>query len=351
MSGNSFGTIFKITTFGESHGSGLGVIIDGIPAGLAVDQDFLRIELARRRPGQSVVATSRQEEDEAEILSGVYQNRTLGTPVAVLIRNHDCHSKDYAQLMEVYRPGHADYGWDRKFGYRDVRGGGRSSGRETVARVVAGAFAKMFLRTLNVNIQGYAKEIGGITARKFEPDTIENNIVRCADPQAVPLMIEAIMNAKTRGDSTGGVVGCKITGVPAGWGEPVFDKLDACLAHAMLSIGGVKGIEFGNGFEASRLNGSGNNDAPTPNGWSTNRCGGIIGGISTGAEINFCIAIKPTPSISLEQNTINCHNQPVSLRIPGRHDPCIVPRIIPVVEAMTAIVLADAALINNNAKL
>ncbi|MBR2345158.1 MAG: chorismate synthase [Lentisphaeria bacterium] len=351
MSGNSFGTVFKVTTFGESHGAALGVVIDGVPAGLKIDRDFLDAEMARRRPGQSKLATARQESDAVEILSGVLDDVTTGTALAMLIRNSDQHSKDYSALENVFRPGHADYGYFCKYGIRDVRGGGRSSGRETCARVAAGAIAKMFLRELGIDIVAYAAEIGGVKAESFDIDVIEKNPARSPDLQAGELMAAKVAEAAAAGDSVGGVVGCVVTGVPAGWGNPVFDKLDARLAYAMLGLGAVKGIEFGIGFKAAKLSGSENND-PMSEGFEfvTNNAGGILGGISTGEEIYFDLAVKPTPSIAQEQETVNKAGENTQIKITGRHDPCIVPRIIPVVEAMTAIVLADFALLQRCAK-
>ena len=346
MSGSSFGEIFKITTFGESHGAALGVVIDGVPAGLPVDIEFIKQELARRRPGQSALATARQESDAPEILSGVFNGIATGTPLAIIIRNTDQRSHDYSKVEHIFRPGHADYTYNAKYGFRDYRGGGRSSGRETAARVAAGAVAKLFLKTLGIDITAFAAEIGGVKAEKFIKSEIENNPARSPDPDAAPAMIRAVADAAAGKDSTGGKVGCRISGVPAGWGEPVFDKLDALLAHAMLSLGAVKGIEFGAGFGVAGLSGSQNNDQlrPGDNPFVTNRAGGILGGISNGDLIEFTIAVKPTPSIASSQQTINDCGEACDIEITGRHDPCIVPRIIPVVEAMAALVLADCAL-------
>jgi len=353
MSGNTFGRVFQVTTFGESHGVALGAVVDGLPSGIKIDTDFLNREMARRRPGQSAVSTARNESDSVEILSGVFEGISTGTPIAMVIRNSDQHSKDYGNLAEIFRPGHADYGFFAKYGIRDVRGGGRSSGRETAARVAAGAVAKLFLQTLGVKITAYAQEIAGIKAETFDTDEIEKNPARCPDADAAKAMIEAVAQAAAQKDSVGGIVGCQICGVPAGWGEPVFDKLDALLAHAMLSLGAVKGIEFGAGFASAALRGSENNDAlqPGANPFVTNNAGGILGGISNGDEINFRIAVKPTPSISQEQSTIDDSGNACTMEITGRHDPCIVPRIIPVVEAMAALVLADCALLQRTTRL
>lgn len=353
MSGSSFGNIFQISTFGESHGAALGVVIDGVPAGLPIDINFIQSELDRRRPGQSSLTTARKEGDQAEILSGVLNGIATGTPLAIIIRNTDQRSKDYSKLEHTFRPGHADYTYTAKYGIRDVRGGGRSSGRETAARVAAGAVAKLFLQTLGVKITAYAQAIAGIKAETFDIDEIEKNPARCPDPAAAEKMIEAVAAAAAQKDSVGGIVGCQISGVPAGWGEPVFDKLDALLAHAMLSLGAVKGIEFGDGFAAASLRGSENNDPLQPGNapFATNHAGGILGGISNGDEINFRIAVKPTPSISQVQSTIDDSGNACELEITGRHDPCIVPRIVPVVEAMAALVLADCALLQRTTRL
>lgn len=353
MSGNSFGEIFRVTTFGESHGAALGVIIDGVPAGLPVDLEFIKSELARRRPGQSALSTARQESDAPEILSGVFEGVATGTPLAIIIRNTDQRSRDYSNVAHTFRPGHADYTYTAKYGVRDYRGGGRSSGRETAARVAAGAVAKLFLKTLGVNITAFASEIAGIKAEKFIPAEIENNPARSPDPEAAPAMAAAVAAAAAQKDSVGGKVGCRISGVPAGWGEPVFDKLDALLAHAMLSLGAVKGIEFGTGFGVVSLKGSENNDAMRPGEapFVSNNAGGILGGISNGNTIEFSLAVKPTPSIAATQLTIDDEGNSRELNITGRHDPCIVPRIVPVVEAMAALVLADCALRHRCTKL
>ena len=345
MSGNSFGTLFKITTFGESHGAALGVTIDGVPAGIEVTSADIQKELDRRKPGQSKVSTARQEPDQVEILSGVFEGRTTGTALAMLIRNSDQHSRDYSNIANVFRPGHADFGYTSKYGFRDYRGGGRSSGRETAARVAAGAVAKKFLESRGIMARACAVEIAGIPSPVSDWDEVEKNIVRAADREAAEKMAEAIMQIRSQNDSCGGIVYCEINGVPAGLGEPVFDKLDALLAHAMLSLGAVKGITFGDGFEAARQLGSVHNDAYLGDGkWSNNRSGGILGGISNGNVINFTLAVKPTPSISKIQKTVDTNGSMTDLEITGRHDPCIVPRIIPVVEAMAHLVIADCLL-------
>ncbi len=350
MSGNTFGTRFRVTTFGESHGPALGCVIDGVPAGLPVSAEMIRQELDRRRPGQSDVTTQRQESDAVEILSGVFNDVAEGTPLALLIRNGDQRSRDYGPLAEVFRPGHADLGYQKKFGIRDYRGGGRASGRETAARVAAGAVAKAFLHTLGVSVLAWTQEVAGISASAFDAGEIECNPMRSPDAKAAEAMHEAVLAARASGDSVGGIIACTVKGLPAGWGEPVFDKLDALLAHGILSIGAVKGIEFGDGFAAARAKGSTNNDAMTPDGFRSNHAGGVLGGISTGQELFFRTAFKPTPSIGMEQETIDLQGAPRTISIAGRHDPCIVPRAVPVVEAMTALVLADLALLQRCAR-
>ena len=344
MSGSVFGEIFRVATFGESHGPGLGAVVDGVPAGLKIDVEFIQHELDRRRPGQSDLVTPRRENDEVEILSGAFDGVATGTPIALLLRNHTQRSSDYDKLAEIFRPGHADRGFQEKFGLRDYRGGGRSSGRETAARVAAGAIAKLFLRTLGVEIRACTLAIGDLAGSTVVWEQVERNPVRAGDPGLVSAMSEAIRAARSDGDSLGGVVGCRISGVPAGWGEPVFDKLDALLAHALFSIGAVKGVEIGAGFAAAKMRGSENNDQFCDGVYATNHAGGVLGGISTGQEIEFRVAVKPTPSISQPQQALGTDGAQHELVIGGRHDPCVVPRIVPVVEAMAALVLADLAL-------
>jgi chorismate synthase len=348
---NTFGELFRITTFGESHGAALGVVIDGVPAGLEIDTDFLSAEMARRRPGQSDVTTARNEADSPEILSGIFEGKSTGTPLTILIRNSNQHSSDYSNIKDVYRPGHADYTFEKKYGLRDYRGGGRTSGRETCARVAAGAIAKMLLRQYGISVRACTTQIGSVKAEKTDWSCVENNAVRCADPEAAELMHSEIRSAASRCDSVGGMIYCEILGVPAGFGEPVFDKYDALLAHAMLSIGGVKGFEIGRGFGVAEQCGSGNNDGMTPEGFLSNHAGGILGGISNGNVIDFRIAVKPTPSISIPQQTIDKDGNPVEIKIHGRHDPCLVPRVIPVAEAMAALVTADLLLRNKVSRL
>ncbi len=344
MSWNSFGEILRITTFGESHGPALGVVIDGLPAGLSLDKDLIQKDLDRRRPGRSPHSSPRPESDRARILSGVFEGRTTGAPVCFVIENESADPSAYAKIAHLYRPGHADLTYDEKYGRRDWRGGGRSSGRETVARVAAGAIARAMLSAVGVEILGYVREIAGVSIVDFDEGTIETNDLRCPDAKAAEKMAEAIATAKAEGDSVGGVVEVRARNVPPGWGDPVFGKLDARLAAAMMSIGAVKGVEIGDGFELSRMRGSEANDEITPEGFVSNRHGGILGGISSGAEIVVRLAVKPTPSISKEQRTIDRDGRATTVRTKGRHDPCICPRLAPVAEAMTALILADAML-------
>ncbi len=349
MSNNTFGRRFTITTFGESHGPAIGVVLDGVPPMLPITETDIQKELDRRRPGQSSVTTPRSESDSVEILSGVFEGHTTGAPIALLIRNQNQKSGDYDKLKNVFRPGHADYTFFEKFGVRDYRGGGRSSGRETAARVAAGAIAKVYLATLGITITSYTVQVGDIVATERHLSSIESNIVRCADPQAALKMIALIESVKAEGDSIGGVVETVIQGAPVGLGDPVFDKLDAVLSHAVMSIGTVKGIEFGAGFGAARMKGSESNDPFTiRNGkveTTSNHAGGILGGISNGSEIVFRAAIKPPSSISKMQQTVNQSLEPTAIEVLGRHDPCICPRVVPVIEAMTAITFVDAILV------
>jgi len=353
MAGNIFGELFKVITFGESHGPAYGCVIDGCPAGLSLSLEDIARELRRRRPGQGGASTSRGEADEPEILSGVFEGKTLGTPIAIMVRNADCHSADYDNMRDVCRPGHADFGWHAKFGIRDHRGGGRSSGRETLCRVAAGAVAKQFLAASGIQITAWASSLAGIAMPQpgdadFNFDEIEQNPLRAPGKAAAEKALKAIEALRDEGDSAGGAVACLVRGVPPGLGEPVFDKLDARLATAVLSIGATKGIEFGAGFAAAHLRGSENNDTPTS---GTNNAGGILGGISNGQDIAFKVAFKPTPSISKPQKALNSKTgATVDLVISGRHDACIVPRAVPVVEAMTALALADFILLQRCAR-
>jgi chorismate synthase len=364
MSGNIFGELFRVVTFGESHGPAMGCVIDGCPAGLELSVDDVKAELLRRRPGQGGVSTGRNEADEPEVLSGVFEGKTLGTPIAILVRNRDHHSADYEGLRDLCRPGHADFGWQAKFGIRDHRGGGRSSGRETLCRVAAGAVAKKFLAANGIRITAWASAVAGVEMPKpGEPDfnfaEIEKNPLRAPCKAAAALALKAVEALRAEGDSAGGTVSCLAWGVLPGLGEPVFGKLDARLAEAMLSIGAAKGVEFGAGFAAAAMKGSENNDEPLSPGsdteppfFKTNHAGGMLGGISTGQDIAFNVAFKPVPSIALPQRALNHRSGTIEfLTIGGRHDACIVPRAVPVVEAMTALVLADLLLLHRSARL
>jgi len=344
MAGNTFGSIFSVTTFGESHGPGLGAVIDGCPPGVPLDRALIQRDLDRRRPGQSAATTSRSEADQVEILSGVFEGLTTGTPIGLLIRNEDHRSGAYDHLREIFRPGHADLGFFLKFGLRDHRGGGRSSGRETVARVAAGAVARAVLAGFGATVRGFTVQVGGIRAEKFLPDTAEGNPLRCPDPDAAEAMLALILECKEEGDSVGGMVEVRAEGVPAGMGEPVFDKLDAAIAGALMGIGGVKGVELGVGFAAAAMRGSRYSDPfePGPPVRSRhNRAGGTLGGISTGESVVARIAVKPTSSIAREQETVNLKGERTTVKIGGRHDPCLCPRIVPVAEAMLCLVLCD----------
>ena len=346
MAGNSFGQTFKITTFGESHGKALGAIIDGCPAGICLEEaDFIK-EMGRRRPGRSSFETPRTEEDRVEILSGVFEGRTTGTPLSLLVGNHDVRSKPYGVLKDLFRPGHADYTYFKKFGHLDYRGGGRASARETAARVACGVVARKVLAPFDIHILGHTLELGGIRAERMDLgpgviNRINQNVIYCADPDAVHPMLAALERAREDGDSLGGVVEVRITGCPAGLGEPVFDKLDAELAKAIMSVGAVKGVEVGAGFEAARLRGSENNDPIRATGFSSNHAGGILGGISNGDDLVLRAAVKPIPSIMKPQKTIDRQGQDATLELTGRFDVTAVARIVPVIEAMVALVLAD----------
>lgn len=349
MPGSTFGRILTVTTFGESHGPGIGVVMDGTPPGIALAVEDIQKELDRRRPGQSAITTPRAEKDQVEILSGVFDGLTTGTPIALLIRNEDKRSSDYDNLKSLFRPGHADWTYGAKYGVRDWRGSGRASGRETAARVAAGAVARKLLAARGASIMGYTREIAGVRAVRVVPEEIERNPARCPDPEAAPLMIARIEQAKAQGDSVGGIVEVVARGCPPGLGDPVFDKLEALLGHAILSVGAVRGVEIGAGFEASRMQGSAYNDEPYMDGdlmrTRTNNAGGIAGGISNGMEIVIRAAMRPPASISRPQKTMDSMGAEVTVEIAGRHDPCIVPRAVPVIEAMTALVLADCLLV------
>ncbi len=341
MAGSSFGEVFRVTTFGESHGGAVGVVVDGVMPGLELSEKDIQKELDRRKPGQSEITTPRKEDDRVSILSGVFQGRTTGTPLLLILYNSDARPEAYDPIRELFRPGHADYTYLKKYGVRDYRGSGRASGRETAGRVAAGAVAKKILRSRGVEILAYTVRAAGVSCRTFDPAVIEKNPMRACDPAAAREMTAAITALKAEEDSAGGVVECRVRGVPAGLGEPVFDKLDAELARGMLSIGAVKGIEFGAGFRAADMRGSEHNDQMTAAGFLTNNAGGIIGGISTGEDILFRVAVKPVSSIARAQRTIDVRGNETTIRTEGRHDVCICPRIVPVVEAMAALTLED----------
>jgi len=341
MAGNSFGTLFRITTWGESHGKALGVVIDGCPPSIDLSEEDIQIETDRRRPGQGIGSTPRKEHDRTEILSGIFEGKTTGSPISILVWNEDVDSTPYDEMREIYRPGHADFTYQAKYGVRDHRGGGRASARETAGRVAAGAIAKKILKKERIIILSYTRELGGIRAEKVEVEEIEKNPFRCPDPGAAIVMEKKVGEVKLRGDTVGGIVEILVRGCPLGLGEPVFDKLEADLAKALMSIGAVRGVEVGAGFEVAPMLGSQCNDPLGPDGFEKNDSGGILGGISSGADILLRVAVKPIPSIALEQRTVNHSMQPVSLRIRGRHDVSAIPRINPVCEAMVAIVLAD----------
>jgi chorismate synthase len=342
---SSFGQIFKITTFGESHGAGIGVVVDGVPSGMTLTVDDIQKELDRRRPGQSLMTTKRKEDDKVEILSGVYQDTTTGAPIGLLIRNKDADSSKYDKIKHLYRPGHADYTYHHKYALRDHRGGGRSSGRETACRVAAGAIALKFLESKGIKIKAATTQIRDVKANKWVHDEIENNSVRTCDPDVAEEMAARVKEAMSQGDSVGGQVECRIEGCPVGLGEPLYDKLDAMLAHAMFSIGTIRGLTFGNGFESAELLGSENNDPMDENGFSSNMCGGVLGGLSNGMPIIMNMVIKPTASIAKYQKTMSVDGEASDIRVEGRHDPCICPRAVPVVEAMAAITIMDAYLL------
>lgn len=341
MPGSSFGTLFRVTTFGESHGGAVGVVVDGVTPGLDLAPADIQAELDRRRPGQSDLTTPRDESDTVEILSGVFEGRATGTPILLLIHNRDAKPEAYAGIRELFRPGHADFTYLRKYGLRDHRGSGRASGRETAGRVAAGAIARKELARRGVAIRAYTVRAGGIACERRDLDAVERNPVRACDAAAAERIAARIRQARAEGNSIGGIVECRVTGVPPGLGDPVFDKLDADLAKAILSIGATKGIEFGTGFAAADLTGREHNDEMSADGFLTNHAGGILGGISTGAEIVFRTVFKPTASIAQPQRTVDIHGREVICRTEGRHDPSIFPRAIPVVEAMTALVLED----------
>jgi len=371
MAGNTFGKIFTLTSFGESHGEAMGGIIDGCPAGLEIDFEFIQKELDRRKPGQSAITTQRKESDKVEFLSGIFEGKTVGTPIGFIIKNEDQKSKDYDHNVDMYRPSHADYTYEAKYGIRDYRGGGRASARETVSRVVAGAIAKLILKKYNISINAYTSQVGDIKLLKKYPDLdfskIDTNAVRCPDELIAETMIQRIEQVRKVGDTIGGVISCVIKGTPVGIGEPVFDKLHADLGKAMLSINAVKGFEYGSGFDGVMMKGSEHNDSflplsqnsiPLPFSFGegvrrtdearegsvktlTNHSGGIQGGISNGEDIYFRVAFKPVATIMQEQDTVDSKGNAAKIKGKGRHDPCVLPRAVPIVEAMAALVMVD----------
>ena len=346
MAGNTFGRVFRLTTFGESHGTALGGIVDGCPAGLVISEADLQKDLDRRRPGQNRFQTQRKESDTVQILSGVFEGKSTGTPIGFIIYNEDQKSKDYAGIKDLFRPGHADYTYFKKYGFRDYRGGGRSSARETVSRVAAGAIARKLIAAAGIEVFAYVTQVGSVKAQKVDPAQIHQNPLFCPDADAVLEMEAAIRQAQAEHDSIGAMVEVVAKGVPAGLGEPVFDKLDAVLAGGMMSINAVKGVEIGAGFRVVEMKGSENCDPITPTGFTSNHAGGILGGISNGDEIVVRLALKPTSSISIEQDTIDIHGQPAKIITKGRHDPCVGIRAVPIAEAMMTLILADFFLCN-----
>ena len=357
---NSIGTLFRLTSFGESHGAAIGGVIDGMPAGIEVDMAFIQSELARRKPGQSCLTTARKEDDEVELLSGIFEGKTTGTPIGFLVRNTNHHSEDYENLRNVYRPSHADFTYEQKYGIRDHRGGGRSSARETISRVVAGAFAKLALRQLGINIKAYTQQVGDIvlpgTYLDYNLDKTEENAVRCPDENVAEEMSQLILRVKAEGDTIGGVIACVISGCPVGLGEPVYDKLQAKLGAAMRSINAVKGFEYGLGFAGSSGRGSEQNDTFVPDGnggvtTTTNNSGGIQGGISNGQDIYFRVAFKPVATLLKEQETVDNLGNATTLTARGRHDACVLPRAVPVVEAMAAITILDVYLLSKSTQM
>jgi chorismate synthase len=341
MAGNSFGVQFKITSFGESHGVALGVILDGCPAGIPLDEIEVQKELDRRKPGQSLMTTQRKEPDQVKILSGLFEGKTTGTPIAMVIYNEDQKSNDYSAIQNLFRPGHADLTYQKKYGVRDYRGGGRSSARETVARVACGAIAKKMLGMAGIKIVGYVKQLGPVKINKIDFSEIDKNSFFSPDPDAAKDMEQFLVKIKGEKNSIGALVEIIATGVPIGLGEPVFDKLDADLAKGMMSINAVKGVEIGDGFRVVEMKGSENSDQITPKGFRSNHAGGILGGISNGDSLVVRIALKPTSSIAIEQDTIDIHGKAAKISTKGRHDPCVGIRAVPIAEAMMALTLAD----------
>ena len=354
MAGNTFGNIFKLTTFGESHGEAMGGVIDGCPAGVSIDLDAIENQMMRRRPGQSTIVTQRKETDTVRFLSGIFEGKTTGAPIGFIIENTNQKSADYTHIKDSYRPSHADYTFDKKYGHRDYRGGGRSSARETACRVAAGAIASQLLGA--IAITGYVSSVGDLTLEKpyqeLDFNTVDSNVVRCPDAEMASKMIAKIKEVKKQGDTIGGIITCVIQNVPVGLGEPVFDKLHAQLGKAMLSINAVKGFEFGSGFKGATMNGSEHNDLFNQDGTTkSNLSGGVQGGISNGMDIYFRVAFKPVATIMQKQQTINSKGEKVEMQGKGRHDPCVVPRAVPIVEAMAALTIADFWLANKLSKL
>ena len=358
MSGNTIGKILRLTSFGESHGKAIGGILDGFPAGVQIDAQFIQMELNRRKPGQGKWTSSRREDDELEILSGVFEGRSLGTPIAFLVWNKDQKPADYSHLKNTYRPSHADFTYEKKYGFRDYRGGGRSSARETVARVIGGSFAKILLNTPGIRISAYVNRIGTVSLKKdLHPDLslIESSPLRCPDVATTTNMLSLIEKMQQKGDTLGGEIICVIQNVPAGWGEPVFDKLQAELGKAMLSINAVKGFDIGSGFEGAKMKGSEHNDLFEEKdgkvATKTNYSGGVQGGISNGEDIYFRVAFKPVATLMQDQQSVDSTGKTITLKGKGRHDVCVVPRAVPIVEAMAALVLADAFLLSRSSRL
>ena len=354
MAGNTFGNFFKLTTFGESHGEAMGGVIDGCPAGFSIDLDAIENQMMRRRPGQSEIVTQRKEADTVRFLSGIFEGKTTGAPIGFIIENTNQKPADYTHIKDSYRPSHADYTFDKKYGHRDYRGGGRSSARETACRVAAGAIASQLLGA--ISITGYVSSVGDLTLekpyQKLDFNTVDSNVVRCPDAEMASKMIAKIKEVKKQGDTIGGIITCVIQNVPVGLGEPVFDKLHAQLGKAMLSINAVKGFEFGSGFKGATMNGSEHNDLFNQDGTTkSNLSGGVQGGISNGMDIYFRVAFKPVATIMQKQQTINSKGEKVEMQGKGRHDPCVVPRAVPIVEAMAALTIADFWLANKLSKL
>ena len=356
---NSFGNMVRLTSFGESHGKGIGGVLDGFPSGITIDMDFIQSELNRRRPGQSDITTARQEKDEVEFLSGIFEGKSTGCPIGFIVWNHNQRYSDYSEMQSVYRPSHADYTYKQKYGIRDYRGGGRSSARETIARVVAGALAKLALKQLGIRVTAYTSQVGAIRLEEnytaYDLSLAESNPVRCPDPVKAKEMEDYILKVKEEGDTIGGVVTCVITGCPIGLGQPVFGKLQAALAAGMLSINAAKAFEYGEGFKGLKLKGSEQNDVFYNNAGRitthTNHSGGIQGGISNGQDIYFRVAFKPVATVLMEQHTVNIDGRDTTLKARGRHDPCVLPRAVPIVEAMAALTLLDFYLIDRMTQL